>query len=426
MGFVGRKKNDMSELAWKWRCKLLPPKPPIGRSIEEIDVSSDEDPKKLAPEPETGTQAKIKYYYEGKDSNPTNEHYDWTDYPPKQMSPTVAKNLAMYSVAVWKIKDRDKVALGNLFPLKTYQIYVYNPQLVAAIAPILKKENVHLDLNNRATFKQPFMALFFGLPEILDLYRKTPNESSLKPHLELFLKVLDDTFSDLRPRVASMKSLRLIKYKTAWTYYPTGCIIHSYIKNAEILAQVEGPVEYTVEGLNIPVKVLGFNGDAFGWRKASVKIKPFLGNKPITDLPHYPLEFHEDPAGVRKRLTERGRKMLDLQGLCYRNYEGLAIYFGEDCESHNVEGRVLIDVAGYNRYQQPQGKRELLDPETMKNAVTSGGSKEDDDDGKKKPRWLSEEDQERNKKEMLAQEDLLMFIGPWVEGYALKNKKWRK
>ncbi|PKS11796.1 hypothetical protein jhhlp_001089 [Lomentospora prolificans] len=419
MGFASRKADDMSEWAWKWRCKLLPPPDPAGRSIEEIDASSDDDPKKQSNEqPETGTHAKVKYYYEGKDSNPDAERFNWANYPPKQMSPTAVKQMDLHSVCVFKVKDREKVALGNRFPLKTYKIIIYNRQLIAAIAPIVKEEGCHLELNSNAEFKAPFVPLYFGMPGILDLYRNTRDNDSLKSHLELLIKVLDDTFSDLRPRVASLRAARLMNYRTAWTYFPTGCIIHTHTKNAEMLAKVDGPAAYTVEGLKIDVKVLSFNGDAFVWRKTELEIMPFTGNKPITDLPHYPLEFHEDPAAVKKRLVERGRRVLDLQGLCYRNYNGLALNVGsEGLESHTVEGRVLIDV--------PQGKRELTDPDTVKNTVTSGANK-DDNGQKKQLRWLSEEDQARNKKEMLAQEELLMFMGPWIEGYALKNKQWLK
>jgi hypothetical protein len=39
---------------------------------------------------------------------------------------------------------------------------------------------------------------------------------------------------------------------------------------------------------------------------------------------------------------------------------------------------------------------------------------------------LGEEDQARNKTIMLGKEDDLRFMNPTIEGYALKNKIWRK
>ncbi|CAI4217141.1 unnamed protein product [Parascedosporium putredinis] len=387
MGFVSKRADDMSEWAWKMRCKMMPTPEPIGRSIEEIDASSDDDPKTKPQEPETGVHAKVKYYYEGKDSNPGAELYNWADYPPKQMSPAAVKNFDMFAITVFKIKDRDKVALGNRFPLKTHKISVFNRQLIATLAPIVKEEGCHLDLNAHA--------------------EAAPHNDPVKPHLELLIKVLDDAFSDMRPKLASLKEARLINYRLAWAYFPTGCIIHTHTKNAEILAKVDGPASYTAEGMNLDAKVLEFNGDSFGWRKCPLQIRPFTGNKPIIDLPITP-------------------RMLDLQGLCYRSYNGLAVHINNgEVETHNVESRILVDVVGYKKFHDPQGKREINDPDVVKNAVTSGAS-EGLDGEKKHSRWLSEEDQARNKKEMLANEEQLMFMGPWIEGYALKNKMWVK
>ena len=39
---------------------------------------------------------------------------------------------------------------------------------------------------------------------------------------------------------------------------------------------------------------------------------------------------------------------------------------------------------------------------------------------------LSDEEQKRNRDEMLARPNDLCFLSPMLEGYALKNKTWRK
>jgi hypothetical protein len=39
---------------------------------------------------------------------------------------------------------------------------------------------------------------------------------------------------------------------------------------------------------------------------------------------------------------------------------------------------------------------------------------------------LSDEEQKTNRAEMLAKPDELCFLSPMLEGYALKNKTWRK
>lgn len=39
---------------------------------------------------------------------------------------------------------------------------------------------------------------------------------------------------------------------------------------------------------------------------------------------------------------------------------------------------------------------------------------------------LNDEEQQKNKEAMLANEDDLIFMSPLIDGYALKNKLWRK
>lgn len=117
--------------------------------------------------------------------------------------------------------------------------------------------------------------------------------------------------------------------------------------------------------------------------------------------------------------------------MTYCTYNGIAIG-GED--KHNVEGRILIDVVGYNKYERTRGKREGDDPETRKNRATKkhDGSVDEVDgtagaeiDGASH-KHLDEKRQLQNREEMLARQDNLIYMSPVVEGYALKNKLWCK
>ena len=161
--------------------------------------------------------------------------------------------------------------------------------------------------------------------------------------------------------------------------------------------------------------------------------------------------------------------MLDYQGLTYVNYSGIALH--RDVEKNtgklNVDGRVLIDVVGYNKHHLAKGVREGTDPQTKKDQIVAGSddtdSGADDEDGfyrppigpprpshpphpsrrgghrsaggtappppsnskaKRSGKRLSANAQERNKKAMLTQknEKNLMYMAPLIDGYALKNK----
>ncbi|KAI5462834.1 hypothetical protein BGZ63DRAFT_402193 [Mariannaea sp. PMI_226] len=474
MGLRDIDSEDISDFVWKWRCKLTN-KSDAGLKLKGvIDLNSstttttiattDEDPKLAtgttaattanaagtvalttspssaapAKDPTFGVDASIKTLYEGKNSDAT--HFEWVDYPPKQLSKAAARAQERVAIKVYKIKDRDKPCVSGRFPLKYHRIEVQNPLLVAALEPVLVKENVYLDIHDTAEFTQPFRGLWFCQDEIKSLYRRTSTDEPLKGYLQLLLRLLEDMFGDVRTKRRHLLSRGLIDFKSAWTLFPRGSTVYSFGVNSEFICKVED-TEYVkkTEGtfLVIKAKVMVFSGEEFIWQDRSFPIPDFPGNKPITELRHYPLDFHPDKEAIMARLIARGKKVLDLQGLAYCCYNGIALHDGEkSCiEKHNVEGRILIDVIGYNKYHLAVGKREKKDPETTRNQVRRGRRRLRDDEDqdedeqnskgpKTQQRRLSEKLQKRNIEEMMEKPEELAFMSQMIEGYALKNKLW--
>ncbi|KAH6880065.1 P-loop containing nucleoside triphosphate hydrolase protein [Thelonectria olida] len=440
-------REDVSDFVWKWRCKILhrgdagltiTNMKPIDADSSTTDDSNSNSAAVPVPakDPTFGVDTTIKTMYEGRNSDST--HFEWVDYPPKQLSKSAARAQDRVAIKVYKIKDREKQCVGGRFPLKYHQIEIQNPQLVAALEPILKKENVYLDVHDTADFTQPFRGLWFCQDEIKALYRETAAEDSLKGYLHLLLHLLEDMFSDMRTKRRHLLSSGLIDFKTAWTLFPRGSTVYSYGLNSEFICKVED-TEYVKKNegqfLVIKAKIMTFNGEEFVWHDKNLAIPEFSGNTPITELRHYPFDFHQDKDAIMKRLVARGNKVLDLQGLKYSCYNGIALHDGEkQCiEKHNVEGRVLIDVVGYNKYHLALGKRENKDPETSRNQVRRGrrrprDEEEEDEGGSKGPKTqqkrLSEKMQRRNKEEMLEKPEELAFMSEMIGGYALKNKLW--
>jgi hypothetical protein len=67
-----------------------------------------------------------------------------------------------------------------------------------------------------------------------------------------------------------------------------------------------------------------YDGTSFGRDTESINIHQFDGAKEITSLSAYPLANHHDEPGVRKRLLERGHKFVELRGVQYKQYKGIA------------------------------------------------------------------------------------------------------
>ncbi|CZR47682.1 uncharacterized protein FPRO_13349 [Fusarium proliferatum ET1] len=429
--------ENISDMAWKWKHKLLHrKKSPLDGPLDLEKEYNEEEPEETDyRDPSFGADTVIQTLYEGKHSDPGRNNWDWQDYPPKQMPTAITKARDRVAIKVYKIKDIQKGAISNRYPLKYHQVDIQNPLLVSAIEPILKKENLHLDVHDIAVFKEPFRPLWFCQDEIRDLYRNTKKEYPLKGYLQLLLRVFDEIFRDLKIKRRNLLDKHLIDFRTAWTLFPRDSTAYSYGMNSEFIAKVDGTEYDTNEGvmqLVLTAKVMAFNGEEFIWRKKSLTINEFAGNKPIRELRHYPFEMHPEKDAIEQRLVSRGRKVLDLQGLTYCSYNGIALHPGESgVEKHNVECRILVDVVGYNKYHLAQGKRENKDPEIEVVDVSRRRHKQDLAEAKpegKHPKTqqkrLNEEDQTKNKEELLQKPKELAFMTELIGGYALKNKLW--
>lgn len=71
-------------------------------------------------------------------------------------------------------------------------------------------------------------------------------------------------------------------------------------------------------------KYVDWDGQKFGYVGHSVVISPFDGIRPISELPIYPLRFHENESMVRKKLLTRAAKLQALCGFRYQQYDGIA------------------------------------------------------------------------------------------------------
>jgi hypothetical protein len=287
-----------------------------------------EDAKK--PPVSVGTEAIVKMLYESKDSSPGN--YDWVDYPPKQPSKSAIKAQNRAAIMLYKIRDTSKPVIAGRYTLKYQKMDIQSPGLVAALKDIVEKEEVYLEPTDIATFTEPFRALYFRSDDITALRKSTkPTDIALESHLELLLRIMHDMFGETKNRVTRLQASGLVSFDIAWAYFPKDAFVYSHHRHYDSLAKVVDTVYQTDQQsgkayLRLKCKMIVFNGETFIWKDQDLDISAFRGNKPITDMPHYPLRFHENPEEVKATLATRAKKVLDLQGLTYATYTGLAYY----------------------------------------------------------------------------------------------------
>ncbi|KAJ4174400.1 hypothetical protein NW754_004817 [Fusarium falciforme] len=392
-------------------------------SRQPVDLDSDEEMqapgRKDTRVPGFGANPIIKTMYEDKTSGGVNQ---WTDESRGQISKEAADDQDSAAIKLFRIKDHGKVGFNGDYHWRICRVDVQNPLLVSALAPILKEENVHLDPRSVATFREPFRPLWFQQSKIVDLFCEK-HDDPLEPFLKLFVDILNELFRALSAKTAKLRQSELTDFRTAWTLFPRDSSVYSYCVGSHILRKVDS-IEY--EGsrgngrLVITCKAISFSGEGFYWSKGNLIIPEFAGNKPIRELGCYPFKFHNDKDSITERLTARGRKVLDLQGVAYRTYNGIAIYEADrGTLRQNVNGRILIDAWGYHKYHLNMGQREKNHP-----ATEWMRDRPEDNNSNGQQQRLSAEDQVINESEMLQKPDELVFMNEIISGFSLKIKLW--
>jgi hypothetical protein len=351
--------RDLKELASGLRDRVMSMTHNNEKHVDDFSSSSDlsifEDPKKelhskgqlvtfssaklKAKEAENtqGIDPVVKTYYEGPHSQDGN--YNWVEFPPRQMSKRAAAKLDRIGIKVYKVKDTEKPCINGRFALKYHSLDIQNPQLITALNPIVQKEGVYLDESEIATFREPFRALYFCADEIAALHTATQDSNPLKQQILLLLKIMGDIFGSTRTLVRNLQESGLISYKLAWIYFRKDTILYLPGKDTERIFKVVDASYHLKPSphFKIECKEVLFDGKGYVWDKMEVHLSPWAGNKPVTKLQAYPLDFHPDPGAIKKRLIERGRRVLEYQGLHYCMYTGVGYYqLGSKVERHNV------------------------------------------------------------------------------------------
>ncbi|EEU36554.1 uncharacterized protein NECHADRAFT_81263 [Fusarium vanettenii 77-13-4] len=337
------------------------------------------------------TEPKVEVFYEESCSD---GKYHWTIESPPQISKEAANALGRADIKLFKIKDHDKFVFSGRYPMKPYRVEVQNPLLVGALAPIVRKENVHLDPLAVAVFKEPFYPLWFRHEEIVDLYNKMQGDE-LEPLLKAFIFVLAELFLELTAKAAGLQGIGLTNFKIAWTLFPRDSTVYGRSLNSEFVGKVDS-IKY--EGcpgerrLLITCKTISASGGGFFWEQRIMTIPEFTGNKPIHELGCWRLWLRKDKELITERLTARGRKVLELQGFAHCTYNGIVVRKTDSTTlRRNVNGRIVIDPQGYDKYCLNQGQREINDPEKD---------------------W------------MLPTFEELIFMSETISGFSLKDKLW--
>lgn len=194
--------------------------------------------------------------------------------------------------------------------------------------------------------------LYHYRPELQAAGEKLGNDSEAARHLNLLIKFIDEEFGETTEESDNLREQGLMSYEHLWTIMRPGLTVYapSFGQPRAFTLQSYQYVCGQCPGLNLTLEFVDFDGDDFGTRVASRLIPAFIGAAPINHLSAYPLQWHEDAAGIRETLIARGQRFEEHAGMQFRCYKGIALeYTACGIGRYNIDSRVVVDTKTSHR-----------------------------------------------------------------------------
>ena len=189
---------------------------------------------------------------------------------------------------------------------------------------------------------EPFILNWDKLEEVTKEISVEENDIRARSDLKLLLDTISSGSGDLKldkyfkTRESDIKQ-RCVTFESLWTLFPPGTLVYGkpfqgqdQIFIVKDNLQPWPPVGRKTITWTLECWVYDWNGKSFKRMGLRLDVESFDGTKPITELPFYPLDYHQQPEDLKKRLVERGAKYKKFctakQGSRMFNYKGDAVF----------------------------------------------------------------------------------------------------
>ncbi|KAF2654956.1 ATPase [Lophiostoma macrostomum CBS 122681] len=380
-----------------------PPPPPPGGHRKRTKTSDSDQSKKDKDEKDGDTEPPVPV---GSLNSSANIYWNkdddtWTSKEPEDTKPAEGKDTIGHAIVIRQQKSSDS--------RKKYEIHsivVQSPSLKIALGDILEDyPGVCCNLD-RLVFKAPFQPFVHRWGALLEYMEREDLETVTKEHMTLLHTVLKKELGDTIKAFEDYVTNGVVTYEHAWIIFQPQAVIVAPSGPGEIVAVrlKNGFYAETDDGnvYSMNCQRVDWNGKSFGWADEHVQLPEFIGVKPISELPIFPLAFHADQESVRLGLIERGKRFAALSGYHYRSYNGPAL---QRTQNGNIlvqnNGRIIIDTDSFCK--QP----DQSPPPIRTDWNTELSVKEEAD---AKPIELTDFQ--------------YMLCTPILRGYSVKAKKW--
>jgi hypothetical protein len=227
--------------------------------------------------------------------------------------------------------------------LQESRLQVNSPHLLKVFRELVKSyPTVPSDFESPFEMEKPFHLLFHYW-EKLDERRRNTDDDSERMHLNLLFSFMKVELGHDKTQCDNMIRKRSITFKRLWTIFRPGELQYTIEDGHPWLMRCQKTAyeETTSRGkfLEVHCTYTDYDGKDVGEARRVIVIfqkRNFAAENPaiITDLPIYPLTFLKAQDGLEERLTKRGLRFLELEGVSVQNYDGLAKYLREPPSSY--------------------------------------------------------------------------------------------
>ncbi|KAL6714366.1 hypothetical protein ACLMJK_007789 [Lecanora helva] len=353
------------------------------------------------------------------------------------------------------------------------ELEIVSHELWDLLKKLLGSDPEHTFQGDPVTLDAPYEAFIHNWRKLEDATREETvdeKEAQVRSDLRLLLDTLSSGSGDAKldkyfKNRQSNREQKTITFESLWTLFPPGSLVYgkSFLGQDQVLIVQNNMRTWPYISRKQPQWQLAcwtydWDGKSFSRMSLNIAFDSFEGTKPITSLPFYPIDHHQDPSKLKERLVERGKKykklclaergsqMFDYKGsilIGKKGFSGLSGGNEDDDMTESSydreydysergpdpnsaaskpsysEGRVMVDFESYFRYGPSFAKIGSLDLLTENQdcaCIRCQNNVElnemyrrrfDKNDGRKE--WENEQ---------------YMLCPPRILGYILRDKQW--
>ncbi|KAI1266462.1 P-loop containing nucleoside triphosphate hydrolase protein [Xylariaceae sp. FL1019] len=405
-----------------------------GKRASDVSVSDSEDegPKKQI----VGMICERKDLYQKFDKHGKTT---WTEEFPDDLDEAVEnEKTEKYALLVRNCKSYD-----SRKKLEIDSITIQSPLLKKVLREVLKDYPGVTTSLARLIFTAPFKPFVHRWEQLNAAFNDALDEDT-KAHLTLLRDIIYDEIKNVIASTEDYTKNNVVTYEHIWAMFQPGSLIYATRLGKPVIARLKDAdfTSHSALGACFQVRCdrVDFDGGKFGYASSPHYIPLFEGTMPITELDCYPLVYHTDQQGIKKKLITRGRKFEALAGFHYKAYRGQAIETTRMGLSLTaVESRVIIDAAAHKKANTNQGLHLKALDKKVKTKTSVQVEYSDDESYDSVGSWSDDYRRGRRgnddnfeleaagskpkKRRALTDEELLLCT-PVVRGFALRAKLW--